>query len=161
MWKWLVLFVRKVFQNLFAWKTAGFKFRVTEKRYSTWKTLSLSVTLANPEASKGTAYKLSGLYENNGDSIAWNLRTGGEIYSFLQSSLNMQFWGPFAKLRKLLLASSCLSVCLSVRRPPVSENETIWLPYSIFEGLSKICREISSLIQKSEENNCYSCNKTN
>jgi len=42
----------------------------TRKTLLDLKTFSLPVILAKPEASKGTAYKLGGLYENNGDSIA-------------------------------------------------------------------------------------------
>ena len=46
-------------------ETAGLKFRVPKKRYSTCKSFSLPVILAKPESSKGTAYKLSGIYENS------------------------------------------------------------------------------------------------
>jgi hypothetical protein len=85
--------------------------------------------------------------------------------SWTQLGPKCSFWFGFQARSqncwKGLLASSCLTVCLSVLRQSVRPHGTSWLPVNgflwnlIFEYFSKICREVQVSL-KSDKNNGYS-----
>jgi hypothetical protein len=87
--------------------------------------------------------------------VGIKLKSKESVTDYVEAKLNRSeflctkvcFTCSFANCEKLLLASSCLSVCLSVRMKYLGSHEGDFLRNLIFNSFSKIRQENSNFIK--------------